>query len=72
MSQTESKPQFIVRRDSRDRRSTSYSAPPYFTEEGMVMVDRREGRDRRTSQRQTTTAMSQSRKTEALYSLEEA
>jgi hypothetical protein len=34
-------------RARQDRRRTPRTAPPYLTEEGMVLVDRREGCDRR-------------------------
>lgn len=43
--------EFIVARQPFDRRQTRTAAPPYLTEEGLVLVDRREGRDRRAGNR---------------------
>lgn len=37
----------LVQRNKDDRRVASRVAPPYLTEEGIVMIDRREGNDRR-------------------------
>lgn len=37
----------IIPRSGQDRRGSGDRPPPYLTEEGMVMFDRREGRDRR-------------------------
>lgn len=39
---------FVVSRNVEDRRSGRQSVPPYMTEEGMVLFDRRAGEDRRT------------------------
>jgi len=39
---------FVVSRKADDRRSGRQLAPPYMTEEGMVLFDRRAGEDRRT------------------------
>lgn len=39
--------ELVVPRAREDRRKTRSFAPPYLTEEGLVLVDRREGRDRR-------------------------
>ena len=47
MSQQEKASQFFVARSAEDRRSGERVEPPYFTEEGLVMVDRRENSDRR-------------------------
>jgi hypothetical protein len=38
---------FIVSRSTLERRSEKRRAPPYLTEEGMVLVDRRVMQDRR-------------------------
>ena len=46
MDQKSMDTKFIVPRFG-ERRSSVRSAPPYLTEEGFVMVDRREGSDRR-------------------------
>ncbi|HEY8102623.1 MAG TPA: hypothetical protein VIF82_17935 [Burkholderiaceae bacterium] len=42
---------FVMARESQDRRKGTDSALPYITEEGLVMVDRRENIERRTVQR---------------------
>ena len=39
---------FVVSRKVEDRRSGRLLVPPYMTEEGMVLFDRRDGDDRRT------------------------
>jgi len=39
---------FVVSRKVEDRRSGRQLAPPFMTEEGMVLFDRRDGEDRRT------------------------
>lgn len=39
--------ELVVPRGREDRRKARNAAPPYLTEEGLVLVDRREGRDRR-------------------------
>jgi len=44
--------QFFVCRDPRDRRVPSLDQPPYMTEEGVVLIDRRVQGDRRTIQLQ--------------------
>ncbi|MBI1889822.1 MAG: hypothetical protein HYS18_04185 [Burkholderiales bacterium] len=38
---------FIIPRSEKDRRGSASFAPPYFTEEGMVIFDRRENGERR-------------------------
>jgi hypothetical protein len=40
----------LVERSQCDRRTPVSSAPPYLTEEGMVLVDRRESLERRCTQ----------------------
>jgi len=40
---------FVVERSREDRRVAPHAAPPYLTEEGFVLVDRREGGERRGS-----------------------
>ncbi|MBI1892132.1 MAG: hypothetical protein HYS18_15915 [Burkholderiales bacterium] len=47
MNQLEKASQFFVARSTADRRAGDRIEPPYFTEEGIVMVDRRESQDRR-------------------------
>jgi hypothetical protein len=42
---------FIVPRASQDRRSGDRLPPPYLTEEGMVLIDRRSPEDRRAAAR---------------------
>ena len=42
---------FYVQRTGMDRRSSQSGQAPYLTEEGMVLVDRRENGDRRKDQR---------------------
>ncbi|HEY8025776.1 MAG TPA: hypothetical protein VIF60_14500 [Burkholderiaceae bacterium] len=44
---------FVVSRKTQDRRSGRQLAPPYMTEEGMVLFDRRAGEDRRTGMMQS-------------------
>ena len=47
---------FIVHRDVADRRSSDNRfEPPYLTEEGMVLIDRRAKNDRRAASRPTVT-----------------
>jgi len=38
----------MVPRSNRDRRSSNYFSPPYLSNSGMVLSDRRTGADRRT------------------------
>lgn len=39
---------FMVARSGTDRRKAGRGAPPYLTEDGLVLVDRRESGERRT------------------------
>jgi hypothetical protein len=52
MSQDTLESSYIVQRNKVERRATVCSHPPYLTEEGMVLVDRRENHDRRSSEGQ--------------------
>lgn len=45
-------PKFIAHRNNFDRRSGTESVLPYMTDEGMVLIDRREAPDRRTGSQQ--------------------
>ncbi|QAU34072.1 hypothetical protein [Janthinobacterium sp. 17J80-10] len=38
---------FVVERSSEDRRVAQHMAPPYLTDEGFILYDRREGGERR-------------------------
>lgn len=38
---------FVVERSHEDRRVAQHMAPPYLTEEGFILYDRREGGERR-------------------------
>ncbi|MBV8665937.1 MAG: hypothetical protein JO269_05565 [Burkholderiaceae bacterium] len=39
--------QFMLNRSASDRRNAAFSEPPYMTEEGLVLIDRRDQVDRR-------------------------
>lgn len=47
MSEKSSEEKVLLPRIEQDRRQTKSESLPYLTEEGMIMVDRREGGDRR-------------------------
>jgi len=47
---------YIVPRNNHDRRSGERLAPPYLTEEGMVLFDRRSDEDRRVASLQGRSA----------------
>jgi hypothetical protein len=47
MSDNSPKEGMLIPRAEQDRRKSKSESLPYFTEEGMVMVDRREGGERR-------------------------
>lgn len=42
---------FVIERSREERRTAPHAAPPYLTEDGFVLYDRREGGDRRGSQK---------------------
>jgi hypothetical protein len=44
--------EFTFERDRRERRVTRSFQPPYLTEEGFVLIDRRENSDRRAARKQ--------------------
>ncbi len=44
---------FVVQRARQDRRNGERREPPYLTDEGMVLVDRRSHEDRRTDMMQS-------------------
>jgi hypothetical protein len=39
--------QFMLKRSVSDRRKATHAKPPYMTEEGLVLIDRRDKVDRR-------------------------
>jgi hypothetical protein len=47
---------FMVERKREERRVAPFKAPPYVTEEGLVLYDRREGRERRQRSEQAEAA----------------
>ena len=47
MSQEQQDNSYFVPRNAEERRVEPAGSPPYFTDEGMVLVDRREARERR-------------------------
>jgi hypothetical protein len=47
MSQDAPVNQFILKRSASDRRKATHAKPPYMTEEGLVLIDRRDKVDRR-------------------------
>lgn len=49
---------FMVERSQEDRRVSKHMAPPYLTEEGFILYDRREGGERRGSRQPAETAES--------------
>ncbi len=49
---------FFMPREMADRRVSTKAELPYLTEEGLILFDRREGKDRRAAPRQQATACS--------------
>ena len=48
-------PHFVVERNG-ERRKSAEVAPPYLTSEGLVLVDRRDGGDRRAQQTESVSS----------------